>query len=176
MDSPRRSTTNRSRSILITTRKASASSLSQVWTRRYPPYAPQRYVRRRPTRPTATRLIDHATNRDPDDITTLPVGLRDEFSLSSSPIRSSGGPPDRLPVDIATSSFTDSRPSQSFPSSPICVFLFFFLFVSACFSATIGAICFLVICYTVYTDDDAMMTAPVEFYCLRDIDACCILY
>lgn len=36
MDSPRRSTTNRSRSISITTRRASASSSSQVRTRRIP--------------------------------------------------------------------------------------------------------------------------------------------
>lgn len=76
MDSPRRSTTNRSRSISITTRRASASSSSQVMDRGGARRS-RAHRHRRPTatRPTATRLIDHATDRDPRNITTLTVPL-----------------------------------------------------------------------------------------------------
>lgn len=70
MDSPRRSTANRSRSISITTRRASASSSFQV---RCAAASPGLVVRA-PSAPSpdgdaadgdAARLIDHATDRPP---------------------------------------------------------------------------------------------------------------
>lgn len=150
MDSPRRSTTNRSRSISITTRRASASSSSQVRT-------PAVYCSRAPaaspsprgaTRPTATRLIDHATDRDPDDITTLhnPVAARRADSFFSLPLlaRVLEAPAKPPPGSIA------GRYRVLCFSPNLCLFLLL-VYVCAHHSAIVGASCVRVSSFVVPT-------------------------
>lgn len=164
MDSPRRSTTNRSRSISITTRRASASSSSQVRTRRIPAVRAPAVQSSSDGDAADDDAADRSRDR-PRPGRHNHTSRRVASILFFPPLLARIGTP-RASRSIA------GRPSSTFPN-------FFFFPARAC---TPPGYCWselhslLVICcadadsINIISKANVAMTTPVDFY-LRDIDA-----